>query len=119
MEELQIYEEIVRLKKARRPAALATVVESQGSVPRKAGAKMLVREDGTTLGTIGGGPVEAAVIDRALAVDPFTPNNNVRKLTNHPGYRLRVGDWRVVYLVHEQDLLIAVVRIAPRGEVYQ
>jgi mRNA interferase RelE/StbE len=55
----------------------------------------------------------------ALAADPFAPNNNVRRLTNHPGYRLRVGDWRVVYLVHEQALLIAVVRIAPRGEVYQ
>ena len=54
-----------------------------------------------------------------LAADPFAPNNNVRRLTNHPGYRLRVGDWRVVYLVHEQALLIAVVRIAPRGEVYQ
>jgi mRNA interferase RelE/StbE len=55
----------------------------------------------------------------ALADDPFAPNNNVRKLTDHPGYRLRVGDWRVVYLVYEQTLLIAVVRIAPRGEVYR
>jgi mRNA interferase RelE/StbE len=55
----------------------------------------------------------------ALAVDPYSPNNNVRKLTNHPGYRLRVGDWRVVYLIHEQELVIVVVRIAPRGEVYQ
>ncbi len=55
----------------------------------------------------------------ALAADPYASNNNVRKLTNHPGYRLRVGDWRVVYLVHEQTMLIAVVRIAPRGEVYQ
>jgi mRNA interferase RelE/StbE len=27
----------------------------------------------------------------ALAVDPYSPNNNVRKLTNHPGYRLRSG----------------------------
>lgn len=55
----------------------------------------------------------------ALAADPYSPNNNVRKLTDHPGYRLRVGDWRVVYLIHEQALVIAVVRIAPRGEVYQ
>ncbi len=54
-----------------------------------------------------------------LAIDPMAPNNNVRKLTNHPGYRLRIGDWRVVYLVHEQALLIAVVRIAARGDVYQ
>ena len=55
----------------------------------------------------------------APAADPFAPNNNVRKLTNHPGYRLRVGGWRVVYLVHERALLIVVVRIAPRGEAYQ
>lgn len=55
----------------------------------------------------------------ALAADPMGPNNNVKKLTNHPGYRLRVGDWRVVYLIHEQVLLIAVVRIAPRGDAYQ
>lgn len=55
----------------------------------------------------------------ALATAPMAPNNNVKKLTNHPGYRLRVGDWRVVYLVHEKALLIAVVRIAPRGDVYQ
>jgi mRNA interferase RelE/StbE len=55
----------------------------------------------------------------SLSVDPFAPNNNVRKLTNHPGYRLRVGNWRVIYLVREQALLITVVRIASRGEVYQ
>jgi mRNA interferase RelE/StbE len=55
----------------------------------------------------------------ALAADPLSPNNNVRKLTGHPGYRLRVGNWRVVYMVHEQALLIAVVRIAPRGDAYQ
>ena len=54
-----------------------------------------------------------------LAADPLAPNNNIKKLTNHPGYRLRVGDWRVVYTVHEQALLIIVVRIAPRGGVYQ
>jgi mRNA interferase RelE/StbE len=55
----------------------------------------------------------------ALADDPLAPNNNVKKLTNHPGYRLRVGDWRVVYLVFQKVLLIAVVRIAPRGDVYR
>jgi len=55
----------------------------------------------------------------ALAVAPISLNNNVKKLTNHPGYRLRVGDWRIVYTIHEQALLIAVIRIAPRGDVYQ
>ena len=55
----------------------------------------------------------------ALAVNPFAPNKNVKKLSNHPGYRLRVGDWRVIYLLREKVLLIAVLRIAPRGEAYQ
>lgn len=55
----------------------------------------------------------------ALAIDPFAANNNVRKLTKHPGYRLRVGDWRVVYLIYEETVMIAVVRIAPRGEAYR
>lgn len=64
--------------------------------------------------------VAKLIVDKigTMAADPFAPNNNVRKLTTHPGYRLRVGDWRVVYLIHERALLIAVVRIAPRGEAY-
>lgn len=53
-----------------------------------------------------------------LARDPAsTPK--VKKLTEHPGYRLRVGDWRVVYLLVDDRLVIQVVRIAPRGEVYR
>ena len=65
--------------------------------------------------------VAALVLEKiaALALDPFAANNNVRKLTNHPGFRLRVGDWRVIYLVQEETVVIAVVRIAPRGEVYR
>src|SRR5258708_9047948 len=31
-----------------------------------------------------------------LAQDPYAPNNNVKKLVGRPGYRLRVGDWRVI-----------------------
>lgn len=53
-----------------------------------------------------------------LARDPRgTPN--VKKLTEHPGYRLRVGDWRIVYLLHEERLVVHIIRIAPRGEVYK
>lgn len=65
MDDLQIYEEIVRLAREAIPSALATVVESAGSSPRKAGAKMLVREDGTILGTVGGGKVEQEAIAAA------------------------------------------------------
>jgi len=53
-----------------------------------------------------------------LARDPANAPN-VKKLTEHPGYRLRVGDWRVVYLLLDDRLVVQVVRIAPRGEVYR
>lgn len=55
----------------------------------------------------------------ALAVDPFAPNNNVKKLVNRAECRLRVGDWRILYAVHEGKLVIEVIRIAPRGGAYQ
>ena len=63
---MEIYEEIVRLKKLGRSSALATIIESRGSSPQKQGAKMLVRDDGTTLGTLGGGCIEAEVVQHSL-----------------------------------------------------
>ncbi len=59
---MDIYEELVRLKKEGRPAALATIVQCIGSSPQKEGAKMLVRDDGTISGTLGGGCLEAEVV---------------------------------------------------------
>ncbi len=58
---IDIYREIVRLQEQGQKAALATVVDTRGSTPRKAGAQMLLREDGTFTGTISGGIVEAEV----------------------------------------------------------
>ena len=67
MEDLTIYEEMLAQARSGNPVALATVVESSGSAPRKAGAKMLVRPDGSTLGTVGGGRVELETMAAALA----------------------------------------------------
>lgn len=53
-----------------------------------------------------------------LARDPYNAPN-VKKLTDHPGFRMRVGDWRVVYLLIEERVVIHVIRIAPRGEAYE
>ncbi len=53
-----------------------------------------------------------------LALDPFHAPN-VKKLTNQPGYRLRVGDWRVLYLVEQEVLVIYVVDVGHRKEVYR
>jgi mRNA interferase RelE/StbE len=53
-----------------------------------------------------------------LARDPMqTPG--VKKLTEHPGYRLRIGDWRVVCLLVKDKLVIQVIRIAQRKEAYR
>lgn len=54
-----------------------------------------------------------------IAVDPYAPHNNVTKLVGRPGYRLRVGDWRVVYEVQDEQVVMLVVKIGPRGEVYE
>ncbi len=53
-----------------------------------------------------------------LAQDPWAPNNNVKKLVGRPGYRLRVGDWRVIYDLDDALRILAVERIAPRGGAY-
>jgi mRNA interferase RelE/StbE len=54
-----------------------------------------------------------------LAADPFAANNNVRKLVGREGYRLRVGDWRVIYEIEGARLVIHVLAVAPRGGAYQ
>ncbi len=59
--ETDIYLEIVRLRSEGRRSALATIVRRIGSAPRKDHAKMLVRDDGTFVGSVGGGCVEAEV----------------------------------------------------------
>ena len=56
-----IFEEIRRLRREGRKAVLATIVQIRGSVPSFQTAKMLVRDDGSTLGSVGGGCVEAEV----------------------------------------------------------
>ncbi|MCL2679015.1 MAG: XdhC family protein [Dehalococcoidia bacterium] len=63
-----IYAELVRLTAAGEEAALVTVIAVSGSTPREEGAKMLVRADGSIMGTIGGGAVENAAIKEALEV---------------------------------------------------
>lgn len=55
---------------------------------------------------------------KELAGNPHRMRN-VIKLTNHPGYRLRVGDWRVVYTVNDNELLIHVINVKTRGEVHK
>lgn len=62
-----VYEEVLGTLEAGRRVALATLMARRGSAPGSLGAKMLVREDGSTAGSIGGGCVEAEVWDAARA----------------------------------------------------
>lgn len=54
-----------------------------------------------------------------IAENPYGHHNNVTKLKERPEYRLRVGDWRVIYEIHDGELIILVIKIAPRGSVYR
>ncbi|MDA1313516.1 MAG: XdhC/CoxI family protein [Acidobacteria bacterium] len=63
-----VYEELVHLRRCGKKAALATIVEVSGSIPSFQSAKLLVREDGSMVGTIGGGCTEAEVWNAAREV---------------------------------------------------
>lgn len=63
-----IYNEISKIESSNQKAALCVIYNTKGSTPRKTGAKMLVHEDGSIFGTIGGGPLEKKVIEDALSV---------------------------------------------------
>jgi xanthine dehydrogenase accessory factor len=58
---MDIFEEIAGLRKQGRRGALATIIQVQGSVPSYETSKILIRDDGSIVGTVGGGCVEAEV----------------------------------------------------------
>ncbi len=87
-DELDVFEKLVEAKKRGQSVALATVVATHKSSPRKAGARMLVYADGSSAGTVGGGVLEALVIGEAkkaiskgeptklaYSLDPQNPDN--------------------------------------------
>ncbi len=66
-DDAKLLEEAARLAAAGERFALVTLVRTGGSTPRKAGAKMVVREDGSIAGTVGGGALELLLVDEARA----------------------------------------------------
>ncbi|MGD8622240.1 MAG: XdhC family protein [Anaerolineales bacterium] len=63
-----IYRQLAQIEVHGKQAALATVIRTQGSVPRHAGSKMVIFLDGKTQGTVGGGEMESLIIDAAAEV---------------------------------------------------
>ena len=55
---------------------------------------------------------------REVAADPYAANHNLTKLQGRDGYRLRVGDWRVIYELHDERLVMLVLEVGSRGGTY-
>ena len=84
---MDIYEEIVKLRQEGRRGAVATIVNVRGSIPSFETAKMLVRDDGSIAGTIGGGCVEAEVWQAARQVmESEKPRSLSFNLNQDPKY---------------------------------
>src|SRR2546427_8360211 len=84
---MDLFEEIVRMRRAGHRAALATIVHTNGSIPSYESSRMLVREDGSISGTIGGGCVEAEVWAAAKEVmQKESPRKMVFNLNNEASY---------------------------------
>ena len=84
---MDIYEEIVKLRQEGRRGAVATIVNVRGSIPSFETAKMLVRDDGSIAGTIGGGCVEAEVWQASREVmESEKPRSLTFNLNQNPKY---------------------------------
>src|ERR1700682_2120912 len=84
---MDLFEEVVRMRRAGERGALATIVHTNGSIPSFESSRMLVREDGSIVGTIGGGCVEAevwAAAKEVLAAE--TPRKMTFNLNNEASY---------------------------------
>jgi xanthine dehydrogenase accessory factor len=84
---MDLFEEIVKMRRAGQRGALATIVHTNGSIPSYESSRMLVREDGSLAGTIGGGCVEAEVWAAAKEVmQNEAPRKMVFNLNNEATY---------------------------------
>ena len=108
---MDIYEEVVRLRREGRKGAVATITSVRGSIPSFQTAKMLVRDDGSIVGTVGGGCVEAEVWQAAREVmETEKPRTLHFDLNQNPKYDTG--------LVCGGTLEIFVEPVLPPGELY-
>ena len=53
-----------------------------------------------------------------IAQAPYASHANVTKLQGREGYRLRVGDWRILYDLEDNELIMLVLEMDTRGGIY-
>src|ERR1700675_4202152 len=84
---MDLFEEVLKLRREGKRGVMATIVHTNGSIPSFESSRMLVKEDGTILGTIGGGGVEAEVWAAAKDVlKAEAPRKMVFNLNNEASY---------------------------------
>ncbi len=115
---MDIYEEIVKLRQSGRKGALATITNVRGSIPSFETAKMLVRDDGSILGTIGGGCVEAEVWQAARHVmEEEKPRTLTFNLNQNPKYDTGLVCGGTLEVFIEPVLPVAVLYLFGAGHV--
>ncbi|MDO8613614.1 MAG: XdhC family protein [Dehalococcoidia bacterium] len=113
-EAARIFEEVLAGQAAGPPVVLATVVQAPPDAAAAVGAKLLLRQDGSTLGSLGGGPLEAAVL--AAARDAFRRHSVGSAFYAPDGARLSRreaesagGGYQVMFELHEPPATLVIV----------
>jgi len=56
---------------------------------------------------------------KELAVDPYNTEYGIKKLSGREGYRLRISSYRAIYAIDADQLVILVVKVGSRGDIYK
>lgn len=56
---------------------------------------------------------------RLLGLNPDDPELDIKKMVGEPYYRLRVGNWRIIFDRHDEVRIIAIEKIKARGDAYK
>jgi mRNA interferase RelE/StbE len=56
---------------------------------------------------------------RDLVADPSARNNNVKKLVGRAGFRLRVGEWRIIFELRAAELIVLGIKFGPRSSIHE
>ncbi|HEY8908737.1 MAG TPA: XdhC family protein [Desulfosporosinus sp.] len=95
---------IINLQNTQVKAILATIIRTEGSTPRHRGTQMLIKENGKSLGTIGGGTAESLIVKRALAL--LAVNSEIQGEIHRVGINQETGTSILSFCGANMDILL-------------